>query len=149
MSSANILETASRIAAKLETLPEINEAFPYAKPVSGMQLGDLVMGLSGTSPPGTHGAHAYQTCVWTCLVKLGSGLLDVDGGAQLQDTLASLSSAAPGEGIIGILRASPDLDPYGSPRVTEDGVEITYDEEADDNILTFLTCEISANVRIR
>ena len=27
-------------------------------------------------------------------------------------------------------------------------MEITYDEEADDNILTFITCEISANVRI-
>ena len=149
MSAENILAAAQRIAAKLETLPEINEAFPYAKPVSAIQLGDLVMGLSGTSPPGTHGAHAYQTCVWTCMVKLGSGLVDVDGGQELQNTLASLSSAAPGEGIIGILRASPDLDAFGSPRVTEEGVEITYDEEADDNILTFLTCEISANVRIQ
>ena len=149
MSADNILTAARRIAAKLETLPEINEAFPYAKPVSAIQLGDLVMGLSGTSPPGTHGAHAFQTCVWTCLVKLGSGMVDVDGGQELQERIASLSSAAPGEGIIGILRVSSDLEPFGSPRVTEDGIEVTYDEEADDNILTFLTCEISANVRIQ
>ena len=133
----------------METLPEINEAFPYAKPISTIQLGDLILGLSGTSPPGTHGAHAYQTCVWTCMVKMGSALVDVDGGQELQNRLAALGSAAPGEGIIGILRASPDLDEVGSPRVTEEGVEITYDEEADDNILTFLTCEISANVRIQ
>ena len=116
--------------------------------MSAIQLGDLVMGLSGTSPPGTHGAHAYQTCVWSVLVKLGSGMVHIDGGQQLQTTIASLSSAAPGEGIIGILRVSEDLDNVGSPRVTDEGVEVTYDEEADDNILTFLTCEISANVRI-
>ena len=149
MSSENILTTATQIARKLETLPEVNEAFPYAKPISAIQLGDLVMGLSGTSPPGTHGGHAYQTCIWSCMLKLGSGLVDVDGGKELQDTLAALASAAPGEGVIGILRASPDLDQYGSPRVTEDGVEITYDEEADDNILTFLTFDVSANVRIQ
>ena len=148
MSQQNILTAARRICAKLETLPEINEAFPYAKPVSGLQIGDLVMGLTGTSPPGTHGAHAYQTCVWSALVKLGSGMLDIDGGKQLQSTLASLASAAPGEGIIGLLRVSDDLDDVGSPRVTEEGVEITYDEEADDNILTYLSCEISANIRI-
>ena len=135
MSADNILTAASPYRRQnWKTLPEINEAFPYAKPISAIQLGDLILGLSGTSPPGTHGAHAYQTCVWSCMVKLGSGLTDVDGGQELQNRLAALSSAAPGEGIIGILRVSEDLDPYGSPRVTEDGVEITYDEEADDNI---------------
>ena len=149
MSAENILTAAARIAAKLETLPEINEAFPYAKPVSGLQFGDLILALSGTSPPGTHGAHAYQTCVWSCLVKLGSGMVDIDGGKELQVRLAGLSSAAPGEGIIGILRASPDLDEVGSPRVTEEGVEILYDEEQDENLITLLECSISANLRIQ
>ena len=148
MSQANILEAARRIAAKLETLPEVNEAFPYAKPLSAVQLGDLIMGLTGTSPPGTMGSGTFQTCIWSCVVKLGSGMWDVDGGKELQATIASLASAAPGEGIIGILRDSPDLHEYGEPRVTEDGVEVVYDEEADDNILTYLECSITANVRV-
>ena len=149
MSSENILTTATQIARKLETLPEVNEAFPYSKPISAVQLGDLIMGLSGTSPPGTMGGEAYQTCIWACMLKLGSGMLDIDGGKELQNRVAALASAAPGEGIIGILRASPDLDQYGSPRVTEEGVEIRYDEEQDDNVLTFLDFSISANVRIQ
>ena len=149
MSADNILTAASRIAAKLETLPEINEAFPYAKPVSAIQLGDLVMGLSGTSPPGTHGAHAYQTCVWSCLVKLGSGMVDVDGGRNSSGGWPLWVRRLRVRGLSACWRVSKDLDPYGSPRVTEEGIEVSYDEEADDNILTFLTCEISANVRIQ
>ena len=148
MSQENILAAASAIAAKLETLPEVNEAFPYAKPLSGIQLGDLIMGLTGTSPPGTMGSGTFQTCVWSCVVKLGSGMWDVDGGKELQATIASLASAAPGEGIIGILRVSKDLREHGDPRVTEDGIEVVYDEEEDDNVLTYIECSITANVRV-
>ena len=114
MSQANILEAARRIAAKLETLPEVNEAFPYAKPLSAVQLGDLIMGLTGTSPPGTMGSGTFQTCIWSCVVKLGSGMWDVDGGKELQATIASLASAAPGRGLSAFCGTAPTFTNTGS-----------------------------------
>ena len=149
MAASDITAAAAAICDRLETLPGVNEAFPYAKPVSAMQVGDLLLMISGSSPPETMGRQGYQLIIWSCLVKLASGMLDVDGGAELQTILTKLSSAEKGEGIIGILRDSPDLDRnHGSPRVTEDGVEIVYDEEADENILTYVQCSISAQIRV-
>ena len=147
--SANILAAAAAIAAKLETLPDINTAFPYSQPISAMEQGDCILALTGSSPPNTMGPLSDQTIVWSAVVKLGSSLLDVDGGKELQERLARLSSTDPAQGIIGILAFnSADLNEHGYPRVTEDGVEIVYDEETDQDIITLLQCSISANVPI-
>ena len=148
MSAANIRATAEQIAEQLEGLEGVNEAFIFAKPISAMQLGDALVAVSGTSPPHTMGADAYQTVVFSVLIKLGSGMVDIDGGAELQDRIRALTSAAPGEGIIGALRAQEELNPFGAPRVTEDGIEVVYDETADDNILTLLECSVTANIRV-
>ena len=86
MSADNILTAASRIAAKLETLPEINEAFPYAKPISAIQLGDLDFGAVRHFTAGD----ARRARVSDLrLVLYGEtwvpGLTDVDGGQELQN----------------------------------------------------------------
>ena len=143
MASLDILAEAARIASVLQALPDIDVCYDYARPVSNMENGEACIAISGSSPPDTYGPHGTQTVVWYLAVRLGSSLTDADGGAELQKKLSRLLSGSAAEGVIGVLRSGS---PHGA-RVTDDGLEVEYDEEQDQSIITFVTGQITRNLR--
>ena len=144
-----IIDAGKAIAKELQELSPIKRAFHYPRPLSRLDFGDLCMRIGGGSPPNTFGRNGLQTVLWECLVYLGGDTSqEIE---ELQLTLAKLISADPQEGIIGRLRDAEvrgRLREYGSPAVTEDGVDISYNEIAGDTLATFVQCSISSNLRI-
>ena len=151
-----ITAAAAAIAAHLETLPAIGRAYPYPRPMSLMEFGDLAMGISGTSPPETFqsgggGFQGFQTVIWQVAVKLGDVATTGPAVEDVQRQIADLASADPATSIIGLLRAPTSrqvLAEHGGPIVTEDGVEVSYAEDVGDTVITIVECQITANVRV-
>lgn len=144
-----ITAAAAAIAAQLETLGPIGRAYPFPRPMSFMELGDCAMMLSGTSLPETFGPETQQTCIWAVSVKLGSAVNQGVAVEDVQVQIAELMSTDPETSIIGLLRSARVdalLQPHGSPRVTEDGMEASYGEEQDGSVFTIIECQITANV---
>ena len=144
-----ITRAAAELASVLEGLPDVKKAYPFPKS-GGLQLGDLCLAISQLGVAQTFGEQTTQEVVWDCLIRLGSAA-SRGRPADTQTTIARLGSSDPVESIDGILRSeavSDRLRPYGSPRLTEDGLEITYGtDEEDGALVTLLQCSIMATVR--
>ena len=143
-----ITVAATELAKVLEGLPDVKRAYPYPKS-GGLELGDLCLAIAALGMAETFGERTTQQVIWDCVIRLGSA---TSGGrpAEVQTTIARLGSEDPAQGISGVLR-SPTVDerlrPYGSPRMTEDGLEVSYgEEETTGAVVTLLSCQIMATV---
>lgn len=147
--AANIRAAAVAIAAKLETLPDIERFYPYYRAVSVMGNGEGMMTPTGFTIPETMGVGSFQQVTWSGVVRLESALTSPGGGETLDEKITNLCSADPTKGIIGVLRSgSADIDvEHGYPRVTEDGIDPEYDEEQDEGVITFIPFSILAQVK--
>ena len=148
--SERITEAAEAIASVLGTLPAIKQAFPYPKPMSQTQPGDLTMALTGTSAPNTAGPGATQVVSWEVNIALRSA---TSGDTiQVQKTMADLMSLDPSRSVIGKLHKDPEtreaLREYGDPFLDLEGEGITaeYDVVAGDAIITLLRFVLLANI---
>ena len=142
--------TAEAIASALGTLPAVKAAYPYPKPMSQTQIGDLTMSLVGASPPTTAGAGATQVVQWEVHLALRSA---TSGNIeQVQKQMAELMSLDPAKSIIGKLHKDPEtvaaLRGFGDPflDLEGEGIVAEYDVEAGDRIITLLRFNILANV---
>ena len=142
----NILAAAVAIAAKLETLPDIERFYPHYRAVSVLGDGEGMMTPTGFTIPETMGG-VFQQVTWSCLMRFQSALTSPDVGEGLNERIINLCSADPSKGIIGLLHfGASDLDKWGNPRVTSDGIDPDYDTEQDDSLLTFLPFNILSQV---
>ena len=143
-----ITTAAAELAKVLAGLPDVKQAYPYPKS-GGLTHGDLCLAISALGPAQTFGETTSQEIMWDCVIRLGSATAQ-GRPADVQATIARLGSEDPAEGIAGILRSTAvdaRLRQYGSPRVTEEGLEVTYGEEEDTGaVVTLLSCQIMATV---
>ena len=145
-----ITAAAEAIASVLGTLPQVNEAFPFPKPMSQTRIGDLTMTLTSTSPPTTSGSGASQNVEWECNLAFRSPLSG--DMAQVQAEMAELMSLDPDKSIIGKLHKDPvsvaALRQYGDPflDLEGEGIVAEYDVQAGDMIITLLRFTILATL---
>lgn len=145
-----ITATAAAIASALGTLPLIKAAYPYPKPMSQTQIGDLTMALTGTSPPTTGGPGASQVVSWEVQVALRSAATGNE--AQVQKEMAELMGLDPDKSLIGKLHKDPAtvaaLRDFGDPFIDLEGEGILaeYDVTAGDAIVIVVRFIILANV---
>ena len=145
-----ITATAEAIASALGTLPGVKAAYPFPKPMSQTQIGDLTLSLMGSSPPTTSGPGATQVVQWECNLALRSATSgDIE---QVHQQMAELMSLDPAKSIIGKLHKDPEtvaaLRDFGDPFLDMDGegIVVEYDVVAGDTIITLLRFTILANV---
>ena len=150
MSADNIRSSATGIAARLKTLPDITEFYPHYRPISTLGNGEGFMTPVGFTLPETAGVNTFQQVTWSCRIRLESAVLSPADGSELDMKITNLCSADPARGVIGALRyAGRTFDQQnGSPRVTEDGIDPDYDEEQDDTLMTLIGFDIIAQVRM-
>lgn len=145
-----ITAAAEAIANALGTIPGIKAAYPYPKPMSTTQPGDLTMSLTGTSPPATAGPGASQTVQWEVRIALRSATSGKI--VQVQKQMAELMSLDPQKSIMGKLHKDPEtvkaLAGFGAPYfdIDGEGIEAEYDVIAGDRIITLLRFNLMANV---
>ena len=146
--SETITSAAAELAKTLQTLPDVQAAYPYPKS-GGLRHGDLCLAIAGLGAAETFGATTAQEVVWDCVIRFGSAT-STGRPAEVQAAIARLGSSDPAEGIDGLLRSEQvdvRLRTHGSPRVTGDGIEVSYGEEEDTGaVVTLLTCQIAAIV---
>ena len=134
-----IERAADAIANVLAGIRLVNKAYPYPRPLSTTQFGDLTMEISSVSPPATSGGTSTQV-LWDCFMFLrGSRAGDE---AQVQKDLAELLGGDQNNSILGVLykndtsRAAlrefgdPALDPEGEGIQVEYNVPIGGDSQA-------------------
>lgn len=145
-----IQQAAATIASVLGGIPGIKQAFPYPKPLSQCQPGDLVMAIAAVSPPGQSGVNV-QTIVWDVVVMLRgtpSGRVE-----EWHNTISDLCSLDTTKGILGVLynndaqvaaMRTAGVDPYLDPDA--DGINIDYNVEVADKVMTLLRFQVQAEL---
>lgn len=149
---SQIYRAAETLASILGGLPQIDHAYPYPKLQSQLQPGNLVMAVSGTSPPGQAQGAASQEVAWDVVIALRSATTGNE--IAVQQEISDLLGLHPTRGILGVLYRNTDeraawrqagyefyLDQDG------DGINVEYDTiNADNQVVTLVRATIYASL---